>query len=408
MVKKDLLMNRIRRSLITTLAATSLLLCTTLALPSGADAASTTNQILLNDHWTGKANIEYGWGTGSDIYLVGDWDGNGQDSLAIRRQNVYHIRNKLSGGVAERTVSYGRPADSVLVGDWDGDGKDTIAVRRGNQYFINNALTSGAASKVVSFGRPADSVLVGDWDGDGKDTIAVRRGNQYFINDSMVSGPASRTLSYGKATDKVFVGDWDGNGSDSFAVRRNNTYYIRNSISSGVANRVLAYGRADDETLVGDWNGDGTDTLGVVRRPKPVTPSPTPPMVYGTLRAGQEAEFVVKGTYTRKEIARAPKLELWITSSSSIRDRWPWAIPGTAGLQGEILHFPANQYSSMMSKLDKWEGYTPGKNPNSMNYTRNLVASDHGNVYVYVATPWRQQFARSYGIRVLSGDFTRY
>ena len=109
MVKKDLLMNRIRRSLITTLAATSLLLCTTLALPSGADAASTTKQILLNDHWTGKDNIEYGWGTGSDIYLVGDWDGNGQDSLAIRRQNVYHIRNKLSGGVAERTVSYGRP-----------------------------------------------------------------------------------------------------------------------------------------------------------------------------------------------------------------------------------------------------------------------------------------------------------
>ncbi|HLT85017.1 MAG TPA: hypothetical protein VKZ83_12355, partial [Phototrophicaceae bacterium] len=81
----------------------------------------------------------------------------------------------MSGGKADRVFRYGRDSDLVLVGDWDGDGKDTITVRRGRTYYVNNRLAGGEATIVLDFGRPADASLAGDWDGDGVDGIGVRR-----------------------------------------------------------------------------------------------------------------------------------------------------------------------------------------------------------------------------------------
>ncbi|MCD8109540.1 MAG: hypothetical protein LUE14_05510, partial [Clostridiales bacterium] len=54
------------------------------------------------------------------------------DSFAVRRGNVYYFKNDFSSGDADLVITYGRSADEVVVGDWDGDGIDTLAVRRGN------------------------------------------------------------------------------------------------------------------------------------------------------------------------------------------------------------------------------------------------------------------------------------
>jgi hypothetical protein len=70
---------------------------------------------------------------------------------------------------------YGREEDTVMVGDWNGNGHDTLAVRRGAQYFIRNTIAPGQADITVVYGRPDDRVLVGDWDSDGQDTLGVRR-----------------------------------------------------------------------------------------------------------------------------------------------------------------------------------------------------------------------------------------
>ena len=63
----------------------------------------------------------------------------------------------------------------MIIGDWDGDGVDTLAVRRGNTYFFTNGTNGGQADDVITYGRVDDVILVGDWDGDGVDTLAVRR-----------------------------------------------------------------------------------------------------------------------------------------------------------------------------------------------------------------------------------------
>jgi hypothetical protein len=72
-------------------------------------------------------------------------------------------------------LDYGRAGDEVFVGDWNGDGRDTLAVRRGKTYFIANTLAGGPADTVLDYGRAGDTTVVGDWDGNGTDTLGVHR-----------------------------------------------------------------------------------------------------------------------------------------------------------------------------------------------------------------------------------------
>ena len=76
----------------------------------------------------------------------------------------YHFQDSVAGGAA--VMHYGRTWDEVFVGDWDGDGVDSLAVRRGNTYYLSNDTAGGEAATVVAYGRPDDVVVVGDWDGD--------------------------------------------------------------------------------------------------------------------------------------------------------------------------------------------------------------------------------------------------
>ncbi|PYG00572.1 hypothetical protein SAMN05216184_103143 [Georgenia satyanarayanai] len=233
--------------------------------PTEPGTPALTTGFFLNDGWGPWATYAFRYGRATDEVLVGDWDGDSNDTITLRRGRELHVSDAQRGGDAARVFSYGRAGDVVLVGDWDGDGVDTLAVRRGNEYHLKNSVTGGAADVVVRYGRAGDEVVVGDWDGDGKDTLAVRRGKEYHVRNSLTAGPAQQVLTYGRATDVVLAGDWDADGKDTFAVRRGNVYHVKNAISGGDADRVQSYGRAADEVFVGDWNGDGRDTLGVRR-----------------------------------------------------------------------------------------------------------------------------------------------
>ncbi|MGJ9494208.1 S8 family serine peptidase [Actinotignum sp. GS-2025a] len=179
--------------------------------------------------------------------------------------NTFFVSNNWTATVASVVLSYGRAGDEVYVGDFDGDGKDTFAVRRGNTFYVQNSLVGGNAEQVFSYGRADDQVFAGDFDGDGKDTFAVRRGNTFYVQNSLVGGNAEQVFSYGRADDQVFAGDFDGDGKDTFAVRRGNTFHITNRLTGGDAETTLAYGRHGDAVFLGDWDGNGTDTPAVRR-----------------------------------------------------------------------------------------------------------------------------------------------
>ncbi|WP_324649317.1 hypothetical protein [Georgenia sp. H159] len=231
----------------------------------GGEIGGSGREYFLNDALSGTANHHLFFGRPGDRAYSGDWDGDGVDSLAVRRGNQYYLHDSHSGGPADHTVAYGRADDEVLVGDWDGDGMDTLAVRRGNLYLVSNSLSGGSADHTFAYGTANDVTLVGDWDGDGMDSLAVRRGNHYYVSNATSSGPAEHVLAYGHVSDRVLVGDWDGDSDDSLAVRRGALYLFKDTLGGGPADRQAVFGREGDAVFVGDWDGDTVDTLGVRR-----------------------------------------------------------------------------------------------------------------------------------------------
>jgi hypothetical protein len=174
----------------------------------------------LADDWDSTADHEFSFGRVGDEILAGDWDGDGRDTLAVRRGNAFFLTNSTTGGYADATLTFGRAGDDVLVGDWDGDGNDSLAVHRGRSVYLRPDLDPGSAVDVVNFGRESDSLLAGDWDGDGVDSFAVRRGNVFLLFDSSGSAVPAAEYRFGRSGDDVVVGDWDGDGDDTPGVRR--------------------------------------------------------------------------------------------------------------------------------------------------------------------------------------------
>src|SRR5690606_37707927 len=147
---------------------------------------------------------------------------DGDDTFAVRRGTAFHLKNTLTGGAADQVVHVGRADDTVFVGDWNGDGRDSLMWQVGGEptFYLVSGWGPGHAEWVFSYGRRGDAVVVGDWDGSGEDTIGVRRGNVYLLRNLMRGGSADLTVAYGRATDEVLVGDWDGDGVDTLGVRR--------------------------------------------------------------------------------------------------------------------------------------------------------------------------------------------
>ena len=204
-----------------------------------------------------------------DRYLVGDWDGDGRDNLAVRRSHVVLMDTDFDG-TADMVQAYGdgEAEDEYLVGDWDGDGSSNLAVRRGGTILMDTDGDAAAdLEQGYGDGDTEDEYLVGDWNGDGTDDLAVRRGDTVFMDtDGDWEADLIQVYGNGEAEDEYLVGDWDGDGRDNLAVRRGAWLYLDVDFVGG-AEIVRAYGDggAEDEYLVGDWDGDGTDDLAVRR-----------------------------------------------------------------------------------------------------------------------------------------------
>ena len=207
-----------------------------------------------------------------DEYLVGDWDGDGRDDIAVRRRNEIWF-DYDEDGRADKKISFGRAndVDEYLVGDWDGDGTDEIAVRHGNQILMDTDSQGGFHEERIYYGNgnSEDEYLVGDWDGDGIDEIAVRRGNQILMDTDSQGGFHEERIYYGNGNseDEYLVGNWCGDRNDSIAVRRGHAILVDCNSNGGYHELMFEYGNGNDkdEYLVGNWGGDEKDNIAVRR-----------------------------------------------------------------------------------------------------------------------------------------------
>lgn len=231
--------------------------------PLTQPAPVVTNEFYMNDDWDTTHNLLTTYGDPGVPALVGDWDGDGVRTLAVRYGNVYYLNNSWDA-TADFTVAYGDHNSEVLAGDWDGDGDETLGVRYGNVYYLDNQF-DGVADLVTSYGSASDAIFAGDWDGDGDDSLGIRPANTntFYLNNNFDAAHDILT-SYGNTNQSAIVGDWDGNGTDTLGVRSGNAYYLNNNWD-GAHDRLTTYGSSLDHVVVGDWNNNSVDTLGIRR-----------------------------------------------------------------------------------------------------------------------------------------------
>jgi hypothetical protein len=163
---------------------------------------------LRNSNSEGNADITFFFGDPGDFPLAGDFDNDGCDSVSIFRpaEQQFYVINQLGSsdgglGSAEYSFLFGNTGDKPFVGDFDGDGVDTVGLHRestGLVYFRNSNST-GIADNQFIYGDPGDKIVAGDWNGDGTDTIGVYRPseNVFFLKHSNQQGVADASFLAG-------------------------------------------------------------------------------------------------------------------------------------------------------------------------------------------------------------------
>ncbi len=174
--------------------------------------------------------VRFTYGNPDDIPVVGDWDGDGEQTPGMYRQSdgFFYARNSNSTGIAHFECFAGNPDDFPIAGDWDGDGDDTLGIYRrseGRFYLFNKSCDNapmGAAEIEFPFGDPGDLPVAGDWDGDGKDEVGIHRlPHSLYYRNTLDAGTADGSLSYAGPGDSFVTGDWGTvDGVDTPAVWR--------------------------------------------------------------------------------------------------------------------------------------------------------------------------------------------
>ncbi|HJS20460.1 MAG TPA: Ig-like domain-containing protein, partial [Anaerolineales bacterium] len=161
---------------------------------------------LKNSNTTGFADVALNYGIPNDQPVVGDWDGNGTDTIGVYRNGKFYLRNSNTIGFADIEFAFGQAGDQPIAGDWDGDGIDTIGIFRPSTglFMLRNSNSAGSFDVQFFLGNVGDVGIAGDWDGDGMDTTGVFRpvNGMIFLKNTNVSGFADVELNYGIPGDK--------------------------------------------------------------------------------------------------------------------------------------------------------------------------------------------------------------
>jgi hypothetical protein len=172
---------------------------------------------LRNSNTQGIADIRFFFGDPGDIPITGDFNGNGCDTVSIYRpsESRVFIINELGAnegglGAAEFDYYFGNPGDKPFVGDFSGNGTDTVGLHRestGLVYF-RNSHTQGIADNQFIYGDPDDRLITGDWIDDGTDTPAIFRPSNttFYLRYTNTQGNANDVFTFGNATSVPVAG----------------------------------------------------------------------------------------------------------------------------------------------------------------------------------------------------------
>ena len=165
---------------------------------------------LRNQNTQGVADTRFFFGNPGDLPLAGDFNGDGCDTVSIYRpaEARMYIINKLGSndgglGAADHSFLFGNQGDKPFVGDFDGNGVDTIGLHRESTGFVyfRNANSSGNAHDQFFFGDPQDRFVAGDWIAAGEDYPGVYRPSNrtVYLRYANTQGNADEQYQWGSS-----------------------------------------------------------------------------------------------------------------------------------------------------------------------------------------------------------------
>jgi hypothetical protein len=73
---------------------------------------------ITNENTTKFADVESFFGVPGDRFVVGDWDGDGDDTFGIFRpsESMFHLANEIGQLVANQVVDFGSASSMPVAG----------------------------------------------------------------------------------------------------------------------------------------------------------------------------------------------------------------------------------------------------------------------------------------------------
>ncbi len=215
--------------------------------------------IVRNGKWFFKRSKEayskvrnLSWGSKTTRPFVGDFDGDGKCDigavdLKAERASIllssggYNVKAALKGQrAALKTIRGIKRSDRLLVGDFNGDGKESLAPVRSGSI----ATLSGQSRMSSSSAKSVGTVLSCDLDSNGSSEAIVVTPNTAGLLVWQGSSLAGPTI-YGAGGDRPGCsGDYDGDGNSDLSVFRRVTreFFVRRS-ADGTELRLVVPGR---------------------------------------------------------------------------------------------------------------------------------------------------------------------
>ncbi len=255
-----------------------------LAVAHASGNPDTTVSILLgNGNGNFGAATNFGAGPFPESVAVGDFNGDGNQDLAVTNNispgTVSILLGNGDGTFSDRTnFRAGDGSRSVAVGDFNGDGKQDLAIANnegpdGVSILLGNGDGTFSDPTNFSAGFTPTSIAMGDFNGDGKQDLAVANYNSnpgtvsilLGNGDGTFSGPTN--LSAGDSPTWVAVGDFNGDGKQDLAVAISSSGTVSILLGDGNGNFGAATnfsaGGDPESVAVGDFNGDGKQDLAI-------------------------------------------------------------------------------------------------------------------------------------------------
>ncbi|MGD0272343.1 MAG: FG-GAP-like repeat-containing protein [Gaiellaceae bacterium] len=267
-------------------------------------------------------------GSDPQSVAVGDFNNDGKQDLVVANYTAGTLSVLIGDGKDSFTAAIGSPITvgtnpySVVVGDFDNNGKQDLAVANYGSSSVSVLLGAGNGAFAAASGSPItvgvhpQSLAVGDFNGDGEPDLAVANGGANGVSVLTGVGDGTFTVTSISVTAGVIaVGDFNGDRKQDLAIggfmssdilvllgNGNGTFGTATNFTAGIYQHAIA---------VGEFNGDGKQDLAVtymgsvsiLLNAPSATPSPTTltfgsptPVPQGTVSAPQTVTVANNGT----------------------------------------------------------------------------------------------------------------